>query len=228
MGKMTLNDYLNMRIGEDKKFLFHCTQCGACCRNRNDIILNPKDLFQIAEKMNSTPTEIALRYCDIYIGDSSRIPIIRLKSIGSDNRCPFLKNNKCSIHDVKPVICAMFPIGRIMTYETGKEHPNKYEYIFVNPGCGDNTEEHTVKEWLQNSGIPLQDDFFIQWSEITFELCQAIKCLRDRIPETIKLELWNGLLNILYFEYDLRLEFLPQFQRNADILLRSLQQLLAT
>ena len=29
-------------------FRFHCTQCGDCCRNREDILLTPYDLFRIA------------------------------------------------------------------------------------------------------------------------------------------------------------------------------------
>ena len=34
-------------IGLDDTFTFHCTQCGKCCIHREDILLSPKDLFNI-------------------------------------------------------------------------------------------------------------------------------------------------------------------------------------
>ena len=36
-------------IGLDDTFTFHCTQCGKCCIHREDILLSPKDLFNIAK-----------------------------------------------------------------------------------------------------------------------------------------------------------------------------------
>lgn len=38
--------YDEMCIGTDEHFRFHCKQCGKCCINREDILLNPKDLLQ--------------------------------------------------------------------------------------------------------------------------------------------------------------------------------------
>ena len=39
-------------IGLDDTFTFHCTQCGKCCIHREDILLSPKDLFNIAKKFH--------------------------------------------------------------------------------------------------------------------------------------------------------------------------------
>lgn len=36
-------------LGPDDTFTFHCTQCGKCCIHREDILLSPKDLFNIAK-----------------------------------------------------------------------------------------------------------------------------------------------------------------------------------
>ena len=35
-------------IGIDDTFAFTCRGCGACCRQREDILLNTRDLFRIA------------------------------------------------------------------------------------------------------------------------------------------------------------------------------------
>ena len=41
-------------LGPDDTFTFHCTQCGKCCIHREDILLSPKDLFNIAKKFQIT------------------------------------------------------------------------------------------------------------------------------------------------------------------------------
>ena len=34
-------------IGENDSFGFTCKQCGTCCMNRSDIILNPYDIYRV-------------------------------------------------------------------------------------------------------------------------------------------------------------------------------------
>lgn len=101
-------------IGLDDIFVFHCTQCGKCCIHREDILLSPKDLFHIAKKLKITPEVALAQYCETYLGRNSHIPVVRLKPQGSVKRCPLLKNQKCLVHDVKPAVCSMFPIGRYL------------------------------------------------------------------------------------------------------------------
>lgn len=146
-------------IGLDETFKFHCTQCGKCCIHRDDILLSPKDLFHIAKKFQITPEEALTQYCETYIGRNSRFPVVHLKPQGSVQRCPLLKDRKCSVHDVKPTVCAMFPIGRYVSLPTDREFPENPEelsvgYIFNNPECGDETETHTVREGCGKNDEP--------------------------------------------------------------------------
>ena len=53
-------------IGLDDTFVFHCTQCGKCCIHRDDILLSPKDLFNIAKKFQITPENALEQYCENY------------------------------------------------------------------------------------------------------------------------------------------------------------------
>lgn len=40
-------------LKRNEKFNFACVQCGECCRNRDDILLNPFDVFRLRrEKKN--------------------------------------------------------------------------------------------------------------------------------------------------------------------------------
>ena len=118
-------------IGLDDTFTFHCTQCGKCCIHREDILLSPKDLFNIAKKFQITPAEALEQYCETYIGCNSRFPIVRLRPQGSVKRCPLLKDQKCLVHDVKPTVCAMFPIGRYLTLSADDSFPKNPEELSV-------------------------------------------------------------------------------------------------
>lgn len=57
--------------------------------------------------------EVSGKYCEVYIGRDSRVPIVRLMPRGQIKKCPLLKGKKCSVHNAKPAVCAMYPIERL-------------------------------------------------------------------------------------------------------------------
>lgn len=174
-----------MKIGVDEPFRFHCDQCGKCCINREDILLNPRDVYNMAKELGQEPKDVFALYCEYYIGSDSRFPLVRIKPRGSIKRCPLMKDRKCSIHKAKPTVCALFPIGRCISFEQKKEKLTTEDitYIFTNPGCGDTSESHTVREWLGEFGIPIEDIYFLLWNDILMKLSAIFrqaekKCLR--------------------------------------------------
>ncbi len=114
-----LSNLADHTLGLDDTFRFRCTMCGKCCTYRDDIILSPMDIFRMAKELKLTPSEFYNQHCRSHIGDNTRIPIIRLNSVGKDERCPLLKNSKCMVHSVKPAVCALFPLGRYLEAEKG-------------------------------------------------------------------------------------------------------------
>ena len=46
--KEIANNLDKLNIGPGDTFSFGCTMCGKCCINREDILLNPKDVYNIA------------------------------------------------------------------------------------------------------------------------------------------------------------------------------------
>ena len=57
-----------VKIGLDEPFHFKCRSCGKCCKNREDILLTPRDIFRIALYLQKTSTEVIEEYCEYYIG----------------------------------------------------------------------------------------------------------------------------------------------------------------
>ena len=88
--KQIYDNFDRLKIGLDEEFKFNCTMCGKCCINREDILLNPKDMFNLAKELNMEAKQVLEAYCETYIGSDSRFPIVRLKPKGSIKRCPLL------------------------------------------------------------------------------------------------------------------------------------------
>ena len=180
-----------MTIGVDEPFKFHCDMCGKCCINREDILLNAKDVYNMAKELQMEPADMFKQYCETYIGDSSRIPIV----------------------------CAMFPIGRCIQMDASNRNAEistgDIRYIFTDPGCGDDSETHTVREWLGDFGIPLEDEFFLAWNQMISELGTIFHKGEKVLSEEGMMAAWNLTFVKIYLDYDTGKEFMPQFKENA-------------
>lgn len=217
-----------MKIGLDDSFKFNCTMCGKCCINRDDILLTPKDLFKLAKAKDLSISDFIKRYCEVYIGHDSKVPIVRLLPIGPMKRCPLLSGNKCSVHSVKPVVCAMFPLGRCITLDKDKMRSGEFgekdiQYIFQNPDCGDKRKVHTVREWLKDFDISAEDKFFIKWQRTIACISRFVHDHEKQFSDELLNKLENVFANILYLSYDLNEEFYPQFVSNADSLIKDIE-----
>lgn len=202
-------------IGLDEEFKFHCNKCGKCCLHREDILLNPQDVYNMSKELKITPQELTDQYCEMYIGRDSRIPIVRLKPRGQIKRCPMLKNKKCMVHNVKPSVCATYPLGRCLTAESVDAGKGKIQYIINHTNCGDNTETHTVREWLNMFGIPVEDEFFIKWQETAIYLARTVPEIEKHTDREEMIMIWLYIFSGMYLNYDTGKNFMPQFEENV-------------
>ena len=135
------------------------------------------------------------------------------------------------IHDAKPAVCAMFPLGRAIRIdkedaEKDELPPMKVEYI-INPiDCGDFSETHTVKDWLESFGIPLEDEYFVQWHRAIALISPCIKKLEKTLDENLCNKLIDVIYIKLYLDYDLELDFMPQFLENAKACVSMVKQIM--
>lgn len=204
-------------LGPDDTFAFSCDRCGRCCREREDVLLNPADLFRIAKFLNQTPSQVVEHYCECYIGPDSRLPIIRLKPKTYRSTCPFLGPEGCRIHQAKPTVCALFPLGR--AYLTTK---GELIYFCQPLTCGSRKETHTVREWLTGFGLSYEDDDTLHWMRLTTRLTTWMLQNEYRLSQTERLAVWTHMKNLCYLQYDIHETFHGQFLRNTNELLRKL------
>jgi len=145
-------------IGLDDTFGFKCQQCGQCCMYREDIVLNPFDVYNGAQYLGITPSEFIQQYAHVELGAESKIPMVLLKS--TDNGfCPLLKFDikdgckfKCMIHEAKPGACANHPIG-VMRSRKKDEGMDKEVMTFIKVDQCPNSvsdEQQVVREWVKS------------------------------------------------------------------------------
>lgn len=209
----------------DFEFRFKCRRCGKCCIHQDMIIFNARDIFNIAKKKGMTMQQVVEAYTEVYIGRNSRIPIIHLLSNGPKGACPLLENGRCSVHDCKPTVCALFPLGRVaLNSKDGQplkegETP-EVKYILNDHSCGSAKKINTVRSWLAKFGIPEQDEFYLLWNKVLMSLTPAVmKLEEEKVSEPALEMLWGAIYETLYLHYVTSQEFMPQFQAVADKLL---------
>lgn len=170
--------------------------------------------------------EVVDAYTETYISRNSCIPIVHLLSNGPKGACPLLSaDGRCSVHDCKPTVCALFPLGRFAINRTDDQAPGEGEmptikYILNDHSCGSAKTVNTVRSWLAKFGIPEQDEFYLLWNKVRMSLTPAVmKLEEEKVSEPVLEMLWGVIYETLYLHYDTSQEFMPQFQVVADKLL---------
>ena len=169
--------YDEMCIGTDEHFRFHCKQCGKCCINREDILLNPKDLYNISKELGLAPRDTIAQYCEVYLGQNSRIPIVRLKPRGSIKRCPLLRDRKCSVHNAKPTVCALFPLGRSIKLDAKETDSNAIERARIQYIIKSMERVWSITYQALYLNYDIQEDFRKQFQKNSDRLIDALEHL---------------------------------------------------
>lgn len=237
----------------DSQFITACLQCGECCRNREDILLTPFDIYHMVKATGKKSEDIIQKYGDCYIGDGSHMPLVRLqyrREPDGSTTCYFLgrKEDKfyCRIHEHKPGVCRTFPLGKVLTLTTQDkkevlDYSPKYfqqEYSETNPCPGmrlamrENIKQ-TVVDWVGGAEKKrLSDRYSTIFNRFLAEYGKAID-----YANTMKK--WDELTQNMFFQiigqkiyqdynYDVDDDaFLDQMEENLAFVLAFTKELVA-
>ena len=99
-------------------------------------------------------------------------------------------------------------------------------YFLQHVKCGSRTQSQTVMNWLEQFGIPLEDEFYSLWTSIIIFISEFFTGLEaQKRPEYIIERLWDATFSILYLQYDTESDFLPQFRDRVLEIKKILAQL---
>ena len=155
----------NMELLDTETFYFRCTCCGACCREREDIVLNGYDVMRIQKYLGIDFMRLLNDYCELYVGRPSGIPLLRIKPKGAKKICPFLFRSKCRIHEVKPTVCALFPVGRATAFVRESGRP-EVMYFVQQTNCGAKDVSNNLQEWVRGCISEYDEKCGMLWNQM--------------------------------------------------------------
>lgn len=142
-----------------------CEGCSQCCRGMgNSIILDPCDVYRLQVGAGySLARLLAEEKAELNVVDGLVLP--NLKMSGAGEQCAFLDTQgRCSIHESRPGICRIFPLGRY--YENGD-----YRYFLQIGECRvQNRSKVKVSKWIDTPRQKENHDFILTWHYFLNEL----------------------------------------------------------
>lgn len=213
MSQEEIEKMIENRLELDDQFEFKCDCCGKCCENRTDIILSALDLYRISKCLSKDIRYVIDRYCIVNIGRTSKVPIVLLKPVGEKLACPFLKNRKCSIHEAKPTVCELFPLGRFTIVEENKG--KRTEYFNQNSKCGKKGHLQSVREWIKD--LAAYEEASQIWTEILSEwIIMSDMICRIKVNSKAMDLYYQMLIYKFYIGYDITKDFHEQIVKRKE------------
>lgn len=134
-----------------------CKGCFKCCTGMGrSIILDPYDIYLFHKELNINFEQLLAEYIELNVVDGIILPNIKMHP--EKDCCPFLnEEGRCSIHNYRPGVCRLFPLGRI--YEDGG-----FKYFLQVHECSNhNRLKIKVKKWLDMPDVMEHEKYINKW-----------------------------------------------------------------
>lgn len=184
-----------------------CAGCSSCCEDMGDsIILDPLDIYELTSNLGCSFEDLLKKEIGLTVADGMILPNLKMTE---ENVCPFLNREKrCSIHDFRPGICRVFPLGRI--YED-----DHLDYFLQLDGCvKENRSKVKVSKWLDTQELKKNQKYLIDWHAFRKKIEGILLEMED---ENQKKTISMFLLNTFFVNpYDGKMDFYEQFYERMD------------
>ena len=184
-----------------------CAGCSECCQDMGQsILLDPYDVFCLTKHLGVTFPELMQDKVELHVEDGLILPNLKMtvpqEPIGGlasevtekDSQantvpqCAFLNaQGRCSIHQFRPGICRLFPLGR--SYED-----NKLKYFLLTDACPiPNKTKMKVGKWLGMPQPVSYEKFLVTWHSF-------VKNIRAVLEEHAEDEAYTKMLTVKFLE----------------------------
>lgn len=185
-----------------------CEGCSSCCHGMGEsIILDPYDIFSLTTNLDVTFEQLLDHQIELHVVDGVILPNLKL-SAGQEG-CTFLnEKGRCSIHEFRPGICRLFPLGRYYQNED-------YEYFLQVHECPKpNKTKLKINKWLGIPNIKSYHQYIRDWHYYLKSLEKKINnCKDDEMVKKMNLYLLNSFFLI---PYEKERKFYEQFNERLE------------
>lgn len=146
-----------------------CEGCSYCCEEMGEsVVLTPFDIFELTTHLGKHFDELMEDKIELYMTEGMVMP--NLKMGGVREVCGFLNEEGwCSIHDFRPGLCRLFPLGRNYEVretetESGLREVKGFRYFVVKDSCpklpGTKVK---IEKWLGIPHLKKYEEFITKW-----------------------------------------------------------------
>lgn len=181
-----------------------CIGCSDCCKGMGEsIVLDPLDVYRLCINLNKTAEELLSQEIALGIMDGNILPYLQMR--GRDERCIFLnEEERCSIHDFRPGICRIFPLGRF--YEN---HSFRY-FLQVHECKKQNRSKIKVRKWIDIPDAKRYEAFVSDWHYFLKDVQEVLE-RSEEDSELIKNLNMYVIRRFYMTPYDREKDFYEQF-----------------
>ena len=208
-----------------------CRGCSKCCRDMGkSIILDPYDIYQLTKGLGLSFDELLTGEGTVDSlaeegnegpDDKSGVePMIELSMVDGlmlpnilmDNKrkaCSMLsEEGRCRIHEFRPGLCRLFPLGRL--YEDGA-----FSYINQIYECDyANKSKVKIKKWLGIDNLAAYEKFVLKWHDFLEEVRQVADNAED--TDTVRAIMFGFIKRFFRDPYDTDRSFYEQIEERFN------------
>ncbi|MCR4901807.1 MAG: YkgJ family cysteine cluster protein [Butyrivibrio sp.] len=195
-----------------------CSGCHSCCCGMGDsVTLDPYDIYRLEKGLKKSFEELLYKNIELRVVDGIILPCLLMnseitithnsnKALGSvteKEACTFLdENGRCSIHQYRPQICRLFPLGRI--YENGS---HKY-FLQVNECQKERQTKIKIKKWLDTPDFSKYEAYTDKWHFFIKDLSERASSMPQEQLKAVSM----GILKVFFMtDYNTDVDFYEQF-----------------
>ena len=169
-----------------------CSGCSACCHEMGDSIwLDPSDAARLTLHLNKSFDALLGEKIGLQVEDGIILPSLILKE---NTGCVFLDGEeRCSIHEFRPGLCRLFPLGRIYTED-------KVQYVLLKNVCRkeNGRSKMKLKAWLGIKDLEEYQSFLLCWYRFLKDAQAKAMAADEATRKNICMEILNGLYRTPY------------------------------
>lgn len=170
-------------------FTFKCdagVSCFTQCCQDITIVLTPYDVLRMKNGLGNSSDEFLEKYALILPQKNRLIPLVILKMNEADKRCPFVREQGCSIYEERPWPCRMYPLDM--------DDDGTFSLISHADRCRGLDEEipWRIGDWLVDQGIVPYDKMNALFAGITVPLSShKLDIDNPKIEQMLFMALYN-------------------------------------
>lgn len=216
--KQFINSMVNgdlKNLEENDSFDFKCSNCGGCCTNRNGedgIPLYPYDVWYLAKGLRLSTEKTINKYTETHLGAVSKLSVPVLKTFFG--ACIFLQNGLCHVHNCKPAVCAIYPLGRTVD-------GSKIKYFTQPHSC--KGEQVLLKDHIQKFNLDKSAQGMILFTNFVLKLKELINFEKFDVLSKKHIAIYTKIVEKLYVNLDINKDFEETFNETSELVFAMLK-----